>query len=103
MIPDEKTPGFELQKLILKFLSDDQDEEERYRVKATTQCTGGWIKSEPMSKQEAVQLLRELKAEINTPDTRAVVLGEYLIMTSDLKYLYLEKENEEDEEGSDVL
>lgn len=90
--------GFVTKPLPIKFLSVGQSEEEQYRVKATTQHTGGWIKSESMSKQEAVQLLHELKSEINMPDTRAIILGEYLIMTHNLHYLYLEKENEEEEE-----
>lgn len=107
MIPDEETPGFETQKLIFKFLPTEECDKchgmgtlpskKQYRVKASTQYTGGWIKSEPMTKQEAVQLLHELKAEINTPNVYAVMIGENLVMTQELQYLYLEEEEEEEE------
>ena len=102
MIPDEE--DFTMKPLIIKFLPTEQCDkchgmgmlpsEKQYRVKASTQYTGGWIKSEPMTKQEAVQLLPELKAEINTPDVYAVMIGENLVMTDELQYLYLEEEEE---------
>lgn len=70
-------------------------EEKQYRVTASTQHTGGFIHSEGMLEQEAMQLLRDLEAKINTPSTRAVVIGDVLVMVNEIDYVFLEEEDEE--------
>lgn len=107
MIPRVEQADYVTKPLVFRFLATEECDKchgtgtlpskKQYRVKASTQYTGGWIKSEPMTKQEAVQLLHELKAEINTPNVYAVMIGENLVMTDELQYLYLEEEEEEEE------
>lgn len=102
MIPDEETPGFETQKLIFKFLPTEECDKchgmgtlpskKRYRVSAITK-RGSFraASTEPMIKQEAQLFLQDLEAKINTPSTRAVTVGDVLVMVEEIGHMDIEE------------